>query len=430
MEEKMKKWMDFKVGFFPLPIYILLFLLLGISQCFEAVKINLYTGALICALFGCGMRFIADNVKLIDKTVGGAFVVVGCSALVYFNLVPDRWIEACSVFVEGDIDFLTCYVITIICGTILTMDRKLLIQAGIRYFLPVMGGLVCAYGFSALAGQAMGIGWQKTVMFITGPIMGGGNGAGAVPMSEIYSEITGIDKSVLYSQLNASLALGNWISIFFAIILNYIGKKFPSTTGNGVLMEGTEINTKETAYTFQFAYSDILVGMSFAAGIFMVGNICSKLVPGIHAYAFSILAVALCKIFNVVPKRIEYGCYELYRFAGKSCMSVLMGGIGIAMFNLASLFEAFTLRNLIICTIVVFGGVFGSWIMGKIVKFYPIESAITAGLCMSNAGGNGDIYVLTSANRMELMPFAQISSRIGGAIVLFIQSVLAGILLG
>lgn len=67
--------------------------------------------------------------------------------------------------------------------------------------------------------------------------------------------------------------------------------------------------------------------------------------------------------------------------------------------------------------------------MGKVVKFYPVESAITAGLCMSNAGGNGDIYVLTSANRMELMPFAQISSRIGGAIVLFTQSVLAGILL-
>lgn len=106
-----------------------------------------------------------------------------------------------------------------------------------------------------------------------------------------------------------------------------------------------------------------------------------------------------------------------------------MGGIGIAMFNLASLFEVLTVRNLIICTVVVFGGVFGSWLMGKVVKFYPVESAITAGLCMSNAGGNGDIYVLTSANRMELMPFAQISSRIGGAIVLFTQSVLAGILL-
>lgn len=71
-----------------------------------------------------------------------------------------------------------------------------------------------------------------------------------------------------------------------------------------------------------------------------------------------------------------------------------MGGIGIAMFNLASLFEVLTVRNLIICTVVVFGGVFGSWLMGKVVKFYPVESAITAGLCMSNAGGNGDILCI------------------------------------
>lgn len=67
-----KNWMDYKIGFFPLPIYILLFVLLCIAQYFGAIKINLYTGALICGLFGCGMRYIADNVKIIDKTIGGA----------------------------------------------------------------------------------------------------------------------------------------------------------------------------------------------------------------------------------------------------------------------------------------------------------------------------------------------------------------------
>lgn len=97
-----KNWMDYKIGFFPLPIYILLFVLLCIAQYFGAIKINLYTGALICGLFGCGMRYIADNVKIIDKTIGGAFVVVACSALVYWNLVPEQWVEACSVFIEGE----------------------------------------------------------------------------------------------------------------------------------------------------------------------------------------------------------------------------------------------------------------------------------------------------------------------------------------
>ncbi len=95
------------------------------------------------------------------------------------------------------------------------------------------------------------------------------------------------------------------------------------------------------------------------------------------------------------------------------------------MWNLAALFEALTVKSLIICTVIVVGGVIGAWIGGKIVGVYPVESAITGGLCMSNAGGSGDIYVLSSADRMELMPFAQVSSRLGGAIVLALQSILA-----
>ena len=77
-----------------------------------------------------------------------------------------------------------------------------------------------------------------------------------------------------------------------------------------------------------------------------------------------------------------------------------------------------------IVLMIVIGCCIGSGLFGWIVGFYPVESAITAGLCMANMGGAGDLAVLGAAKRMDLMVYAQISSRIGGAMVLLIASIL------
>ena len=49
------------------------------------------------------------------------------------------------------------------------------------------------------------------------------------------------------------------------------------------------------------------------------------------------------------------------------------------------------------------------------MNMYPIEAAIV-NACHSGQGGTGDVAILTAADRMVLMPFAQIATRIGGAI--------------
>ena len=63
-------------------------------------------------------------------------------------------------------------------------------------------------------------------------------------------------------------------------------------------------------------------------------------------------------------------------------------------------------------------------ILGKLVGFFPLESAIAAGMCTTNMGGSGNVAVLSSAHRMELLPFAQIVTRSCGALMLTIGGVL------
>jgi Na+/citrate or Na+/malate symporter len=79
------------------------------------------------------------------------------------------------------------------------------------------------------------------------------------------------------------------------------------------------------------------------------------------------------------------------------------------------LVSSFTLPNLItivatVATIMTTGFFVGRWL-----NMYPIDTAIVTA-CHSGQGGTGDVAILTAANRMVLMPFAQIATRIGGAI--------------
>lgn len=426
MEAKKTSLFQIKLGWLPLPLFLVLSCILVLSQVTGSLKVNLFTGFMISALFGCFMHAVVENVPLIKKTLGGSFVGFACAFLVFFGLLPEAWIEACKTFINGDIDFLTFFVMTLICGSILSMNRKLLIAVGVRYFIPIILGIIVSYSFTACLGAAMGLGWKHSILYIAGPIMGGGNGAGCMPMSEIFSGITGEEQGTVYSQLNAMAELGNWISIGFAVVLNIIGNKFPSTTGHGKLLQrGKDVEAEDVVYDLKFELSDLLIGICIVAGVFLTGRIMSSLIPGVHAYAWSIIFVAVLKIANVVPKHWEYAAYKLYEFVNGKCQYVLTAGLGIAMWDLAALFRSLNVRNLILCTVTVVGAMVGAWIGGKIVGFYRVESAITAGLCMSNCGGSGDIYVLSSADRMELMPYSQVSSRIGGAIVLAMQSILA-----
>jgi Na+/citrate or Na+/malate symporter len=56
------------------------------------------------------------------------------------------------------------------------------------------------------------------------------------------------------------------------------------------------------------------------------------------------------------------------------------------------------------------------FVVARFIGLYPIDTAIATG-CHSGQGGTGDVAILTAGNRMQLMPFAQIATRIGGAIM-------------
>ncbi len=171
-------------------------------------------------------------------------------------------------------------------------------------------------------------------------------------------------------------------------------------------------------------YKLMAIGLLISGIFFLWGNIIGKFFPAIHPYAWMIISVAAVKALGIMPRKYELACFQWFQFVMGNLTGVLLVGIGVAYTNLAQVIDAMTLQYLLLVGVTVIGAALGSGIVGKLVGFNPIEASITAGLCMANMGGTGDVAVLSASKRMELMPFAQISSRLGGAFIMILASVI------
>ncbi len=137
-----------------------------------------------------------------------------------------------------------------------------------------------------------------------------------------------------------------------------------------------------------------------------------------------IISVVICKLFGAIDPYYEGCCAKWFNFVAKNFTIPLLVGIGVAYTSIEQVLASFSLTYIVLVTTTVVGAIIGTAIVGHFIGFYVIEGSITAGLCMANMGGTGDVAVLSAANRMVLMPFAQISSRIGGAFMLLLTSLI------
>ncbi|OLO04825.1 citrate:sodium symporter [Salinicola socius] len=412
-------WLSTPIFGIPLPLFAIATLVLIASMVTDTIPTGMIGALLVMMILGELMGFIGDRLPIVKTYLGGGAIlaIFGAAALVYVQWLPTGVVDNVTQFMKGG-GFLNFYIAALITGSILGMDSKVLVKVGSRYALPLVCAVLFAALFAIAVGWMMGFSPQDAVVVIALPIMGGGMGAGAVPMSQIYEQLLGQPASYYISILVPALALGNVFAIIIAGLLNGLANRMPSLTGNGQMMPGVEIEERESKPDL----SKLGIGIIAALTFFVAGEILGGFIP-LHPYALMIILVAVLKITNVVPESINDAAAQWFQFVAKNWTFALLFGIGIAYTDLGQVIDAISITYVMIVFAVVAGAAFGAGLVGKLVGFYPIESAITAGLCMANMGGTGDVAVLSAAKRMQLMPFAQISSRLGGALILLISSI-------
>jgi CCS family citrate carrier protein len=412
------KVVEFRIGIVPLPVYVVLAALVAFFILRDGkVASDLPTMIAVLALGGFGCAEIGRRLPVI-RNLGAAaiFATFVPSYLVYAHLLPEGMLKPVAEFTKAS-NFLYLFIAAIIVGSIFGMDRQVLIKGFLKIFVPLAAGSIVAGTVGTLIGVVLGLGAYHTFFYVVIPIMAGGVGEGAIPLSIGYAEILHQEQGTLFAQVLPPIMLGSLTAILLAGFLNWVGKRLPRLSGEGRLQPG--VGEELTPGEEKAAASAVDPGAIAAAGVtaialYLLGTACFKLfgLPGPVAMLF--LAV-LVKLTRAVPPSLQLAGQTVYKFFSTAITYPLLFAIGVSLTPWETLVAALTPANIAVIVLTVATLMATGFFVGRLLGMYPIETAIV-NACHSGQGGTGDIAILTAANRLELMPFAQIATRIGGAI--------------
>lgn len=420
----MNKLKTMTISGISLPLYLFFMVVIFSAIALDKLPLNMVGITILLVALGHLLYFIGEKLPIMNSYLGGGsvFTLLGATLLASFHLVPTKVIDAVSDFMGGGFGFLDFYIAALICGSILGMNRNLLVKASTKFIPVALITMVVGFFSVGLVGMLLGNGFADSVMYVSLPMMSGGMGAGITPLSQIYADgLANGNQAAIFSQLAPAVTFGNILAIIGAL---FIAKAFAKTkyNGHGTLINATKEELEKPKITLDA--QQIGVGMLFSFSLLVVGAILSDFFPKIHEYAFMIVIVFILKALNIVPKKLEDSVVMFNNVVMTNLTHAVLAGIGLALIDLSTLASAFTWQFVVLCLTSVVSMGAASWFFGMVLGLYPVETAIGAGMINNSMGGTGNIAVLSASDRMEMIAFAQMANRLCGAIVLILGGIL------
>jgi CCS family citrate carrier protein len=425
---------DFRIGIIPLPVYVLSLGLVAALVVLKEIRPDGPTMIVVLVLGGFTCAEIGKRIPVLRSIGAGAiFATFIPSALAYYHLIPGQVETSITEFTKSS-NFLYLFIASIIVGSIFAMDRDVLIRGFLKIFVPLIAGSILAALVGTMVGTMLGLGAHHTFFYVVVPIMAGGIGEGAIPLSIGYAAVTGVPQGEIFAQVLPPVMLGSLTAILLAGALNFVGKRYPSLTGEGRLQPHSDSEPDiqavheeaEEGNVGHVNVSTIAAAGLTAITLYLLGVLCHHLI-GLPAPVAMLFLAVLAKLTRAVSPQLEQGAMVVYEFVRTNMTYPLLFAIGVALTPWDKLVAAFQFANVVTIVSTVVTIMATGFAAGRFMNMYPIETAIV-NACHSGQGGTGDVAILTAANRMQLMPFAQIATRIGGAVTVTLVLILLGYL--
>ncbi len=412
-----QKFLDWKVGPVPVLVYIPIALVILGAAYYKKLPIDMIGGFACIMIMGFLFGDIGGKIPILKNIGGPAILSLFIPSALLGTGLLDPEMHKATVAIMKTSNFLYFYIACLVAGSLLGMNRRVLIQGFLRMFVPLAVGTVAAVAAGVSVGMLFGRDPMETFFFIVIPIMGGGIGEGVLPTSIAYAEILGKTQGEMIARLVPAALIGNVVAIVSSGVLKRIGEKYPQYNGNGLLVKSGDdaelLKSQNEMVEKPIELPLMGAGMLIACTLFIAGGLLAP-ITGIPGPILMIIIGALLKISTLMPAKMEQGAYQMYRFIATNLTFPLMVGLGVLYMPWNELVKAFTVSYFVICTVTVLAMIASGWFVGLLMNMYPVETAIV-NACHSGLGGTGDVAILSASDRMEMMPFAQISTRIGGA---------------
>ena len=404
------------IGVIPWPVFAALLVVIAAFARAGKLPGDISLMIAILAVGGFACAEIGRRIPGI-RTLGAAaiFATFIPSYLVHAHALPPGLIDGIKTFTKES-QFLYLYIAAIIVGSVLSMDRQVLIRGFLVIFAPIVAGTLAAIAVGMALGTALGIGAHDTFFFVLMPALGGGVGEGAIPLSIGYAGLLHQDQGLLLARILPAVMFSSLTAIVFAGVLNHAGRTRPALTGYGTLQIGEhdDIGLLNAQPESTIGAAEVATAGITAVTLYLTGLLLQGLTGFPGPITMLLLAIAL-NLLRWVSPALRGGAYAYYKFFSSAVTYPLLFAIGVSLTPWDKLVAAFT-PAMVITIVATVGTLMATgYHVGRMLRMYPIEAAIVTG-CRASQGGTGDVAILTACDRLQLMPFAQIATRIGGAL--------------
>ncbi|MFT4271145.1 MAG: 2-hydroxycarboxylate transporter family protein [Pantoea sp.] len=164
--KKMRGWhklMDTHVGVLPVPVWLALIAVIAALTAVNGITQELAIVIALSATFAFTLGHLGNHLPVLKNIGGGAILVTFLPSFFgYLGWIPHTMTVALGEFFDNT-KILNVFIAAVVVGSILSMDRSLLIKGFIKVFVPLTAGTVCAVAAGTTAGMLTGLGFYKSL---------------------------------------------------------------------------------------------------------------------------------------------------------------------------------------------------------------------------------------------------------------------------